>query len=188
YVDDGRHTVIGNWSVLANGRIADYGNAALAVGALGGHDDVVYYQPSASDPALRSAAEKSVIDVLPPWALPAAAWLVLVAIVTIIWRGRRLGPLVTEPLPVVVRAAETMEGRARLYRRSHAIDRAALTLRAGTMSRIAGRLKLPTTAGAEDVCRRTAAATGRTTAEITDLLVRFRPATERELAGLAGDL
>ena len=46
-----------------------------------------------------------------------------------LWRARRLGPVVTEPLPVVVRAAETVEGRARLYRRGGARDTAAEALR-----------------------------------------------------------
>ena len=32
-----------------------------------------------------------------------------------LWRTRRLGPLVAEPLPVVVRASETVEGHGRLY-------------------------------------------------------------------------
>ena len=34
-----------------------------------------------------------------------------------LWRGRRLGPLVVEPLPVVVKAVESTQGRGRLYRR-----------------------------------------------------------------------
>ena len=42
-----------------------------------------------------------------------------------LWRARRLGPVVAEPLPVVVRAAETVEGRARLYRRGGARGQAA---------------------------------------------------------------
>ena len=48
-----------------------------------------------------------------------------------LWRARRLGPVVAEPLPVVVRAAETVEGRARLYRRAGARGTAAEALRAG---------------------------------------------------------
>ena len=41
-----------------------------------------------------------------------------------LWRARRLGPLVAERLPVVVRAAETVEGHARLYQSRRARDRA----------------------------------------------------------------
>ena len=33
-----------------------------------------------------------------------------------LWRARRLGRVVAEPLPVVVRASETVEGLGRLYR------------------------------------------------------------------------
>ena len=41
----------------------------------------------------------------------------------LLWRGRRLGRLVVEPLPVVVQAVESTESRGRLYRRAR--DRAA---------------------------------------------------------------
>lgn len=54
-----------------------------------------------------------------------------------IWRARRLGPLVAERLPVAIRASESTEGRARLYRRANARDRAADSLRAATRTRIA---------------------------------------------------
>ena len=50
-------------------------------------------------------------------------WLVVVLVA--LWKGRRLGPLVAEQLPVVVRASETVEGRGRLYRSRRARDRAA---------------------------------------------------------------
>ena len=46
-----------------------------------------------------------------------------------LWQGRRIGPLVAEDLPVVVRASETVEGRGRLYRSRRARDRAASALR-----------------------------------------------------------
>ena len=49
-----------------------------------------------------------------------------------LWQARRLGPVVAERLPVVVRAAETVEGRGRLYRARRARDRAAAALRAAS--------------------------------------------------------
>src|SRR5690606_41722785 len=60
-----------------------------------------------------------------------AALPILIVVVVLLawWQGRRLGPLVTEPLPVVVRASETVEGRGRLYRSRRARDRAAEALR-----------------------------------------------------------
>ena len=53
-----------------------------------------------------------------------------------IWRGRRLGPILSERLPVTVRAAETVEGHGRLYYRLSARDRAAGALRAGSRQRL----------------------------------------------------
>ena len=61
-------------------------------------------------------------------------WLV-VALVAL-WKARRMGPLVAEHLPVVVRASETVEGRGRLYRSRRARDRAAEALRTATLQRL----------------------------------------------------
>ena len=55
--------------------------------------------------------------------------LCLAVLLLALWKGRRIGPLVAEQLPVVVRASETVEGRGRLYRSRRASDRAADALR-----------------------------------------------------------
>ena len=60
------------------------------------------------------------LDAFPPWFLALLIQLALVALLIVLWRARRLGPPVTEPLPVEVRAAETVLGRARLYQRARA--------------------------------------------------------------------
>ena len=64
------------------------------------------------------------------------------------WRSRcggagASGRVVTEDLPVVVPAGETVRGRARLYRRAGARDRAAAALRADARRDLAGRLGVP---------------------------------------------
>src|SRR6266567_8693801 len=53
-----------------------------------------------------------------------------------LWRARRLGPLITERLPVVVRASETVEGHAGLYQSRRARDRAAAALREDLLARV----------------------------------------------------
>ena len=73
--------------------------------------------------------------------VPLAAYLVLAQLgvalaLTALWRARRLGPLVTERLPVVVRASETVEGHARLYQSRRARDRVAAALRAAAAGRL----------------------------------------------------
>src|SRR5205814_5858759 len=56
----------------------------------------------------------------PAWVWPAVVLIVLAGLVTGLWRGRRIGPPVPEPLPIAVRGAETVEGRGRLYQRARA--------------------------------------------------------------------
>ena len=67
-------------------------------------------------------------------------------VTVILWRARRLGPLATEPLPVVVRAVETTRSLGRLYRRSGDRGHAAESLRRAARSRLAERLRLGSTA------------------------------------------
>jgi hypothetical protein len=85
-------------------------------------------------------------------------------------RARRLGPVVPEPLPVVVRASEAVEGRARLYRRSRARDRAAASLREATRTRLAPLLGLPITASEHAVAAAAATRTRRPAVEVAALL------------------
>src|SRR5205823_564014 len=73
---------------------------------------------------------------LPPWAWAVLGMLGLAGVAFALARARRLGPPVSEPLPVAVRAAETVEGRGLLYRRANARQAALATLRASTLSRL----------------------------------------------------
>ncbi|WP_051797657.1 DUF4350 domain-containing protein [Catenuloplanes japonicus] len=80
-------------------------------------------------------------------AFPAWFWAMLVllaaaALTTALWRARRLGPPVVEPLPVTVRAHETVLGRGRLYRRARDAPHSAEILRVAARERLARRLRL----------------------------------------------
>ncbi|WGW10698.1 DUF4350 domain-containing protein [Saxibacter everestensis] len=186
--DDRRISVIGNWSMLSNGFLADNGNAALALWLLGETDSLTYYEPSIADQPTNGTQPPSLGELLPDWVIPVFVWSFLLFIVTIFWRGRRFGALVSEPLPVVVRAAETVEGRARLYRRSGARERAALTLRAATMSRLARRLKLPRSSDPKDIVDAVVGKTGRTQQQVAAVLLYERPQDDTALQRLALDL
>ncbi|HWR85965.1 MAG TPA: DUF4350 domain-containing protein, partial [Rhodoglobus sp.] len=109
-------TVLGIPDALTNEFITREGNAALALNLLGAEDTLVWYLPTVED--LGDDAPPSLGDITPPWVLPSIGLLVLAAVAAAVWRGRRLGPLVVENLPVVVKSSETMQGRARLYARS----------------------------------------------------------------------
>ncbi|HEX6681279.1 MAG TPA: DUF4350 domain-containing protein [Candidatus Limnocylindrales bacterium] len=80
----------------------------------------------------------------PTWLLPLMAMLLLAAIALAFARGRRLGPPVTEPLPIDVPGAETALGRSQLYRRAKARSAALETLRYDARLRLATALKTST--------------------------------------------
>ncbi|GHG27336.1 MULTISPECIES: DUF4350 domain-containing protein [Amycolatopsis] len=153
-------TLLGTPAPLTNARLADQGNAALGLRLLGAHPKLVWYLPSASDPAL-DVSRRSIFDLIPDgWYFGAAQAFVAVALVAL-WRARRLGPVVTEPLPIVVRAAETAEGRARLYRRAKAAGHAGETLREAARHRLRTTLGLPRDADPAALVESVSTRTGR---------------------------
>lgn len=186
-VQDGRKrvVVIPDGSLMSNAALAEHGNAALLLRSLGHHETLVWYVPSMNDTGVDGPAGPGLGDLLPPWAGAVALHLVVVALALALWRGRRLGPVVTEPLPVTVRAAETTLGRGRLYRRARSRGHAAAALRAGTAHRAAGRLGLPRSAGAADVIDAVARATGRSTEQVAGLLYGPPPQDDAGLLDLA---
>jgi hypothetical protein len=179
--------VVGQSRVLQNRYLGDDGNAALALRALGSQPRLVWYVP---DPLEVSAADqpRTLGDLLPDWVVPVAIQLGIVALVAILWRVRRLGRLVPEPLPVVVRAAETEEGRARLYRQAGARGRAAATLRTAAMRRLAARLAVDQSATPEQVAVLVARATGRPGPEVREVLLGAAPHDDGALVALADQL
>ena len=68
---------------------------------------------------------------------------VFAVLALMLWRGRRFGSLVTEPLPAVVKAVETTRARGRMYHRAGADARAAAALRIHTLGSLASYLGLP---------------------------------------------
>lgn len=173
----GRVTLVGTTGAFRNDTITTAGNAALALGLLGGADDLAWYVPTAGS----ADSAPSLGDLAPPWVPAAIALLAAVAVAAGIWRGRRLGPLVVERLPVVVRASETTEGRARLYARTRDRTHALDTLRVAAVRRLARLLGLPRSAHVDEVVRRVAAATGRPATEVGAVLVGGPTGTDRAL-------
>lgn len=179
--------VIGQGDLLTNAHLAQDGNAALALWTLGEKRSLVWYVP---DPLELSAGQA------PPTVgelLPEATWwvvvqLLVVTVLALVWRGRRLGRLVSEPMPVVVRAAETQEGRARLYRAARARDRAAATLRTAAVRRLARRLRVPPDASPGDVIPLVVDASGWHPAQVEATLLGPAPDDDAALVRLASAL
>ncbi|GAA4088846.1 DUF4350 domain-containing protein [Streptomyces shaanxiensis] len=143
---DSDSIVLGAPDILYNERLDEQGNASLALQLLGSRPHLVWYLPSLSDAsAADSDDERSFFDLLPSGWLWGTLQLFIAAALAALWRARRLGPLVPEKLPVAIRASETVEGRARLYRKANARDRAAAALRSTTRTRLAPLVGVPIT-------------------------------------------
>ncbi|MGV9919493.1 DUF4350 domain-containing protein [Streptomyces cellulosae] len=142
---DGDTVLLGAPDILLNHRLDEHGNASLALQLLGSRPHLVWYLPTPADATAGSEDEKSFFDLLPSGWLWGTLQLFVAAALAALWRARRLGPLVPEKLPVAIRASETVEGRARLYRKADARDRAALALRSATRLRLAPLVGVPGT-------------------------------------------
>ena len=140
----GDTVALGAPDILFNDRLDEQGNASLALQLLGSRPHLVWYLPSLSDfSAADPDDEKGLFDLLPSGWLWGTLQLFIAAALAALWRARRLGPLVPEKLPVAIRASETVEGRARLYRKANARDRAATALRSTTRTRLAPLVGVP---------------------------------------------
>ena len=155
--------MLGAGDILTNGEVTRHDNAGVAVRLLGQGDRLVWYIPTYLDVPPRTPPPTSEV----PRALAPLLFLALFALLaTMLWRGRRFGPLVTEPLPAVVRAIETTQSRGRLYRRAGDAARAAAILRAATVRRLATYLGLPAGCTPGAVAEAVARATGRPPAHV----------------------
>ncbi len=185
--DDGV-LLFGADQALTNDQILRADNAAVALRMLGQDERLVWYVPSIDD--LTGDDGVSLETLLPRFVRPGLALGAVVMVTVILWRGRRLGPLATEPLPVVVRAVETTRSLGRLYRRSGDREHAAESLRRAARSRLAERLRLGSTTPPDVLVREVARRTGRTEDDVVAVLGPLGgvPSSDRDLITLASKL
>ncbi|SFW92514.1 DUF4350 domain-containing protein [Amycolatopsis australiensis] len=183
----GTTTLLGDPAPLTNERLAEQGNAALALHLLGAHPKLAWYLPSTMDPGLDDS-RKPISALIPDGWYYGAAQVGVAAVLLALWRARRLGPVVTEPLPIVVRAAETAEGRARLYRRAKAAGHAGETLREAARARLRSALGLPRDAGPAALVHSVSARTGRPANDVGAVLYGPPVPDDPALVRLADEL
>lgn len=178
-----RTVLLGLGEALANGRVTEEANAATGLRALGGSDRLVWYVASPLDAG--EAPAQSLVDVLPEPFVPSVAVGLLAVLALALVRGRRLGRMVPEPLPVVVRSIETTQSRARLYQAAGDRDRALASLQLAARRRWAARLGLPATTPPAEVVAAVVAATGRSRDEVARVLADPRAADDETLVRVA---
>jgi Domain of unknown function (DUF4350) len=176
-------TILGTGAPLTNNALAGQGNAALAIDLMPSRRIVWLVPPPAAVTAV--TGPRSFFRLVPLTAYLVAIQLAVALLLAVAWRARRLGPLVAEPLPVVVRAAETVEGHARLYQSRRARARAAAALRDGVVSRVSPRAGLPPGASQDAVV---AALARRSESDVAGLLYGPPPESDRDLVSLARNL
>ncbi|WP_062071659.1 DUF4350 domain-containing protein [Demequina sediminicola] len=197
--DSGTVRIIGSTSIVTNEHLTEEGHAALALRALSHQDAAVWYVADIFDSSVPtwlddtndlppSAEVEADADMLPPWFIPMLFMLGLTVLMAGLWRGRRFGPLVPEPLPVIVPGAEAVRGRARLYRRARAAHHAAAALRASTASRMGARLGVPRSGTMNALIDAVHSATGIPRDHVARTLGGPPPSNDAELIDLIADL
>lgn len=174
--------LLGTPDLLSNAAITSRDNAGIAVRTLAHQRRLVWFVPPVDDTPM--AAKSTPV---PPWFVPGVAVLGLAALTLCLWRGRRLGRLVREPLPAVVHAVETTQARGRLYRQAKDPAHAWDIVRDAALARWRRRVSLPTDAPTEHVAAAVAEATGRTRDDVAHLLTTT-PANDAEFARASTEL
>jgi hypothetical protein len=189
YADNGREvTVVSTADFMTNSGLLNEGNAALAMNLAGSHPRVIWYAPQHSEGDGESHGGTGIVDLIPDQVGWIVLQLCLVVGLLAVWKGRRIGPLVAEQLPVVVRASETVEGRGRLYRSRRARDRAAEALRTAALQRMMPRLGLGHDAEPPAVVAAVAERCGWAPQAVAQTLFGPPPVNDLDLVNLAHEL
>jgi hypothetical protein len=189
YTHDGREiTVVSAGEFMTNGGLLEQGNAALAMNLAGSHPRLIWYAPQHSEPGATSGGHAGLTDLIPDQVGWVVLQLCLVVVALALWKGRRVGPLVAEQLPVVVRASETVEGRGRLYRSRRARDRAAEALRTAALQRMMPRIGLGHDAEPPAIVAAVAERCGLSPQSLGHILFGPPPANDPDLVNLAHEL
>lgn len=199
--------VVGATDPFRNRRIGEHGNARLAVELLAARDRVIWagalpfeadfdLDPSLGDldrgerSRVRDCGIACLLEDYPQPVQVGLGLAALLAVLLALVRGRRLGPPVSEPLPVVVPAAEAVAGRGRLYRRTRGRGVALTALRAAALHRIIRGLGLPPAPppDPETVAAAAAARTGIPIDHVHRTLYGPEPETDEDLANAVAAL
>ncbi|GAA4112468.1 hypothetical protein [Enteractinococcus coprophilus] len=146
--------IFADWRMLSNAGLYDNGTATLALWTLGRADTVIWFQPDFQfDPD--TDGKLSPVQ-LPDWARMGIVWAVIVTGIWLFYRGRRTGPVIVEPLPAEVPAAETTVGRGRMYAKTKQRRHALGTIQQASLACLARLLRLGVQASPDAILHETA--------------------------------
>ncbi len=181
-----RTVVAGIAMALTNDYVDEEANAVTGLRLLGSTDRLVWVIPSISDAG--DQPPTSLTDVLPRSVIPATVLILVALLALTVVRGRRLGRVTTEPLPVLIHAIETTTSRGRLYQEARDRPRALASLQLAARRRLASRLGLAVGSTPEEVVQAVAQATGRPAPDVHRLLVDPTVDDDATLVQIARDV
>jgi uncharacterized protein DUF4350 len=180
--------VFGSPSTFTNDWLDQEGDAALGLGLLSSTPRLMWVVPRPPTQAPSDTRHRGVAELLPHRLLWATLQLLVAVLLLALWRGRRMGPVVAEPLPVVVRATETVEGRARLLRAARARDAAGTALRTATIDRLRDRIGLGADAAPPAIVEAVARHSGWSATDVDRILFGPLPNDDAALLRLTNEL
>lgn len=183
---EGVIVAIGGQAAFQNAMLGEADNAVLAVSLLAPRDGT---RVGFVDPSVAAAEEAETISDL----IPMPVWVLLVQlgvafVLYALYRARRLGAPVPEPVPVSIEGSELAAARGRLLQAMRAPDAAADALRADARRWATRRFGLPRDTNVDVVAARVAAHTTFAEADVADMLAGGTVAGDADLVNLSTHL
>jgi hypothetical protein len=125
------------------------------------------------------------LEAFPPWTYVVAALIVFIVVMLALSQAFRLGSPVVEPLPVLVRATETVTGRGRLYQRARARGESLQVLRDAALAKLVRLLRLEPDVDRQFLVEAVAASSGWGAAAVGQVLFGAPPADDDGLVAAA---
>ena len=163
-VVQGTIVTIGSPDLFINAELDDDDAAVVAVNLLaptGGDAHVSFLGPSVVD-----FGDEAITDLVPPRVWNAVFQMLAAFLLYSLYRSRRLGGVVPEPVPVHIEGSELVLKAGLLSERAKDPGSAAQVLQTDLVHRIRVALSVPATATDADVATRVADRTGHTPAEV----------------------
>jgi len=153
----GHIVVLGDPGVFTNEALDDADNSVLAARLLVPADATPL---AVLDPNPPGSGRTTLSDLVPDRVFQAIVQLGIAFILYALWRSRRVGQPVTEPQPVAIAGSQFVRAVGGLHQRTHAVSRAAATLRFDTRRTVCEQLGIPLYTDVDTLARMTADRTG----------------------------
>ena len=163
----GRIVSIGDASVFTNELLDEADNSVLAARLLVPTEGTVV---AVLDPNPPGSGRTTLLDLVPDRVFQAIVQLGVAFILYALWRSRRVGQPVTEPQPVAIAGSQFVRAVGGLHQRTHAVGRAASTLRLDTRRAVCERYGIPLYTDVDTLARITAERTALDQTTVTHAL------------------